>query len=79
MEYQEVDKNQQQAILKGRLAGWEGDHLGHTLNLAAGQAAGDQATIEASQDAIRVLEASIEAGRQLLKDKENDYTQTTTD
>lgn len=74
MDYIEVSKAQQEQILKQRIAGWESDHWGHQINLLAGQANNDQQTIDVSNSALKVLEASITAARGLL----NDNTANTT-
>lgn len=67
MDYTELDVDQQKQILKSRIAGWEAEHFGHTLNLAAGEAVKDKATIDASGRALKILEASILAGRAELE------------
>ena len=82
MDYSEVTTDQRIAILKGRIAGWETDHFGHEINLAAGQAANDPTTIEQSQTAMTILEASIAAGKKMLDDLTAQQSQpaaTTTD
>lgn len=73
MEYEHVSKDQQVAILKGRLAGWEADHFGHEINLAALDASDAGETEKTStRTALRTLEASITAGRAKLAELESE-------
>lgn len=67
MDYSELDVDQQKQILKSRIAGWEADHYGHSINLAAGEAVKDKDTIFASNKAMKILESSITAGRAELE------------
>jgi hypothetical protein len=66
MQYSELTKSQQIQLLTNRIQGWEADHYGHEINLAAGTAAGDESTIKASTEALAVLEASITSARGML-------------
>ena len=66
MEYTEFTVVQQRQLLKSRIAGWEADHFGHEINLMAGQTVRDQSTIDASETALRVLEDSVNAAKEML-------------
>lgn len=67
MEYTEFSVEQQENAVRGKIAAWESDHYNHSINLAAGKAAGDKATVEVSERAMATLEKSIEAGRAELE------------
>lgn len=67
MEYSHLTKDQQRQILKGRVTGWEADHFGHEINLAALLAAKTEPDgLENTYKALAALEASIIAGREKL-------------
>lgn len=68
MEYQEITVDQRRQIIKGRLAGWEADHFGHTLNLAALNANGvtEGPDVDNTEKALATLAATIEVGREEL-------------
>lgn len=72
MEYSEITLDQQRQILKGRLAGWEADHFGHTINRQAMVANGVKgAELDNTDTAIRTLEASITTARDELSSIES--------
>lgn len=68
MEYSHITKDQQRQILKGRIAGWESEHWGHEINLAALKASGSTTPddLEITYKSLAVLEASILSARDQL-------------
>lgn len=75
MEYSQVSKDQQIQILKGRIAGWEADHYGWEINLAAIEASGGtESDLKTARDNLNTLEASINAGRAKLAELDDDST-----
>lgn len=70
MEYTEFSKEQQEAVLKSRIAGWEADHFGHEINKQAFLAlpASDERDqgVKQSNEAQATLEASINSAKKHL-------------
>lgn len=68
MDYSILTVDQQKEILRGRVAAWEADHYGHTINLMALEANGvPDADKAATRTALATLEASILDGRAELE------------
>ena len=69
-EYTEFTAEQQEQVLKSRIAGWEADHFGHEINKQAFEALPDSDDkaigIKQSKDAQTTLEASIQSAKSHL-------------
>lgn len=67
IEYTEFSKEQQEATLKSRIAGWEADHFGHEINKQAFSSLPDgddkDKGIKQANDAQSTLEASIKSAK----------------
>lgn len=65
-EYEQLTKQQQIDQIKGRLTGWEAEHYGNTISLASAEASGEDQAAEQFRRNVKILEASLNVGRQEL-------------